>query len=274
MKENENSKKINKCIYCQAKDVELTDEHVMPFALGWDLVLEKAVCKVCQVITGKCEPEQLKRIWAEVRACIGIRSRRRKFATETFPLEVVLNDGTHTTLNLKSDEVLGMAQFLEYDLPASIKPDIRYTGGINIKSISNYNFGIKPETLAKKYHIKEIKQTTVYKGNLFAQMLAKIAYCFTIFTFGPDYLEECFVLPLILGQDENPGLYIGCDETGQFFPRIGKQKNGLHAIKLFVHEIEESPVTLIEVKIKFFASAVSETPEYIVIVGTRKKSQD
>ncbi|WP_417935712.1 HNH endonuclease [Frigidibacter mobilis] len=37
------------CIYCDATDVELTDEHVVPYALGANAqVLLKSCCKTCQ----------------------------------------------------------------------------------------------------------------------------------------------------------------------------------------------------------------------------------
>ena len=44
---------INQCIYCGIKDVELSDEHIVPFALNGNLVIPKSSCEKCQKIINK-----------------------------------------------------------------------------------------------------------------------------------------------------------------------------------------------------------------------------
>jgi len=45
------------CIYCGATGVRLTDEHVVPLALGGVHILEDASCDTCADITKKFEQD-------------------------------------------------------------------------------------------------------------------------------------------------------------------------------------------------------------------------
>lgn len=47
---------VGKCIYCAAPPpAVLTDEHIIPLALGGEHLLLKASCKPCEKITGRFE---------------------------------------------------------------------------------------------------------------------------------------------------------------------------------------------------------------------------
>lgn len=41
---------VGRCIYCGTKEGDLTDEHIVPFALGGNMILPKASCIPCQRI--------------------------------------------------------------------------------------------------------------------------------------------------------------------------------------------------------------------------------
>lgn len=43
------------CIYCRAKDVDLTDEHILPYFIGGTHIIKDASCKRCAKITSKFE---------------------------------------------------------------------------------------------------------------------------------------------------------------------------------------------------------------------------
>src|SRR4051794_1798688 len=100
---------IGRCIYCDTRSPPLTREHVVPYGLGGDsIILRKACCETCRVITSKCERNPIHNNWAEVRAALEFPSRKRELANESFSLHVELEDGSKTVLKLKGKETLGL----------------------------------------------------------------------------------------------------------------------------------------------------------------------
>lgn len=79
-----------KCIYCSATDVDLTDEHVIPYALAKNAaILEKSCCKVCQSIIQPYEQEVLKRQLCVFRAMVGAPTRSKKDRPQVIVLPIV-----------------------------------------------------------------------------------------------------------------------------------------------------------------------------------------
>src|SRR5262245_11922729 len=69
---------INYCIYCDVsgQDTSLTDEHVVPYALNGDIVLQSASCEACAKITSGIELFALRRMYHEVRIHLKTQTRR------------------------------------------------------------------------------------------------------------------------------------------------------------------------------------------------------
>src|SRR5712691_9770510 len=73
---------VGKCIYCGATSYSaddtrpLSDEHIIPYALGGDRVLPQASCKACATITGTTEQIALRGILRGPRREIGLKSRK------------------------------------------------------------------------------------------------------------------------------------------------------------------------------------------------------
>jgi hypothetical protein len=88
----QNYKSPETCIYCGRINVELTDEHIIPLALGGTLVLEKASCKECAKIASNVEQQCLRRMFAPLRSRAGFPSRRPKEQKRREPLFVVTLD--------------------------------------------------------------------------------------------------------------------------------------------------------------------------------------
>ena len=66
------------CIYCGARGVKLTDEHVIPLSLGGFHILEGASCKECADITTKFERDVAREMWGDARNSYNAPSRRKK----------------------------------------------------------------------------------------------------------------------------------------------------------------------------------------------------
>ncbi|MGE0742901.1 MAG: HNH endonuclease [Hyphomonadaceae bacterium] len=69
---------VDRCIYCLATDA-LTDEHIIPVSLGGLLILPKASCPRCQVVTTRFEQAVARHMYWPLRLRLGIEgSRKRK----------------------------------------------------------------------------------------------------------------------------------------------------------------------------------------------------
>ena len=79
---------VGRCIYCHAdnSECELTDEHVIPYALNGWLVLQKASCKRCASITGAIEQRCLRGMLLEARTHLKMKTRRPKQRPNKFPI--------------------------------------------------------------------------------------------------------------------------------------------------------------------------------------------
>jgi len=255
--------KINKCIYCGG--LGETDEHIIPFSLGGTDMLLKASCEKCRKKTEECESNTLKHHWSEVRALLKTPSRRGKLYKRSSSLDVILEDGTETTLSFKNSESLGLLPFLEFPLPAFFNPE-GYEKGSRIKGTRLLYANPDYKKILKEKGVKTIKPTIFFKGCDFEKMVIKIAYCYVIQRLGIDGMEECFVLPTINGERDDVGRWMGCDFEEKITPSIGKRKC-INAMKMDISE-----EGYIAVRIRFFAG-FNDVPEYIIIVGKIKGSE-
>jgi len=255
---------INKCIYCGGEGE--TDEHIIPFALGGTAKLFKASCEKCRNITSKYERNPLRNNWVEARAVLDYPSRKRDFGDEKFLLSVTFKNGEDGILELPKNKVLGLTPFLLYPLPAFFAPN-NYNHGILVTGQLVISFGMDIKALTREYGLSAIRHDVFYKCNDTEIMIIRIAYCALIALLGVNSLDQCFVLPTIMGEKDDAGFWFGCDPEGKITPLIGKQ-NSKNVIKLGVLQKPGDKNRYIVVRLKFFAS--SDAPEYIVIIGTLK----
>src|SRR5712671_1076196 len=66
------------CIYCGKTEMPLTDEHVVPFALGGQHILEDASCLACADVTKNFEQDVAREMWGGARTSYNAPSRRKK----------------------------------------------------------------------------------------------------------------------------------------------------------------------------------------------------
>ncbi len=68
-----------RCIYCgklPSADEPLTDEHIIPLALGWRWILPKASCRACQEQTSWVETHCIKGMFASAKGIYRIKGRK------------------------------------------------------------------------------------------------------------------------------------------------------------------------------------------------------
>lgn len=82
------------CIYCHARDCDLTDEHIVPYAFGGNLVLPKASCNTCQQQTKLFTERVARSIYHPIRIRMNVQSRTKpKNRPASFPVWVKTETG-------------------------------------------------------------------------------------------------------------------------------------------------------------------------------------
>jgi hypothetical protein len=243
---------IGKCIYCGTDQGKLTDEHVVPFALGGRFVLRKASCEACQKVTSRFEFDVLRGPLLTSRLTLGMPTRNKK----TRPTEIRypdLFDADGEKIDLTNDGTPRLFIALEFALPAffdkqPIDKGIRVTGYRTLQISGpkiNGLFGTG---------ISSIQFSESYPAVSYARLIAKIAHGFATAAFGLDNFEELYLPDAILGKTDEIGKWVGCLHP----PQMGKS-HGTYKVS-FAHN---GPFVCAIVKL--FASW--ETPEYLVVVG-------
>ena len=78
---------VGRCIYCGSA-AGLTEEHIVPYALGGRWVLPESSCKACSKITGKFEGQLCRTILGPLRMLFNMPTRRPKERPRHLPLKV------------------------------------------------------------------------------------------------------------------------------------------------------------------------------------------
>ncbi|MBI2748349.1 MAG: hypothetical protein HYX43_03130 [Burkholderiales bacterium] len=179
---------------------------------------------------------------------------------------MTLNNGTKKVISFKGDEIIGLAHFPLYPLPAILNPQSAYKSGVSMTGMDTIAVGGEEllKALGAKYGFTAVSWNHSYKGIHFETMVARIAYCAVIYLSGHDALKTTFVLPAILEQVDDVGRWFGCDDGNVVVPPIGIV-NSANAMNLHLVQSNEDGSYYLVVAIKFFAG--SPSPEYIVVVG-------
>jgi hypothetical protein len=69
---------LRRCMYCLATGVPLSEEHLIPRALGGRLTLRDAVCESCRVFTGRLEQATLEREFAVPKTLLALKRQRAR----------------------------------------------------------------------------------------------------------------------------------------------------------------------------------------------------
>jgi len=236
---------INKCIYCGSKILPLSNEHIIPYGLNGVHILKKASCENCANITSRIELSVLGVSFERQRILMGFRSRRKKPDNREFK---TLIDGKERVLSL--DNQVTSLHFPILELPAFLTGK-KYVEGVNVRGIAYIPLN-KPQLNSPDKVINTEEFT--YEGTYFERMLAKIGLGYSVAEFGLDKFEEIFVIPSILNQKDDVGMWVGTAED-----RIISNKKAVHEVEIVLKE------NVVTARIKLFAWFNS--PEYLVVVG-------
>lgn len=258
IRETTRSKPVGSCVYCGSTE-NLTDEHVVPFALGGNLILPKASCEACAKITSLFERRVTRGFMLPARTVAGLPTRRPKERPTSFGMEV----GAPDDLRQVEFSVAGFPAFLQ--LPHFAKPGFfsgpPYKTGVVIDGIDTIHFGKDPRELAGEMGITSMRQTATIAATDFARMIAKIAYCSAIVEYGPLPLDGCPVLPFILGSADDGNVWVG---SADFQTEL--ERRGAHVVLYTVPMRSDAnpKETILLSRVKLFANAGARGYEVIV----------
>lgn len=251
------SRDIGFCIYCDSTE-SLTNEHVVPKALGGDRTLLRASCDKCSKITSKLEGDALSisrngvpGILYTLRVMSGMPSRRG--STRNVRLrQSIRNTSTGEEIEemVDPDNYIHTLMLPIFPEPGCITGSPN-PGGLPLDEWMTY---VSNTNKAKKGFQYGCRFSS--RAGDFPRLLAKIAYCHVIFELGFESVKDSPVKEIILQNSPKQSTWIGCDQVRN---TIGLN-NGVWAIELGSYKGSRG------VKIKFLPEFPDQTPEYIVIV--------
>jgi len=265
---------FGQCIYCMEKfePDQLTDEHVVPFALNGTFLLSKAACKNCaQNFNQRFEQPALRGAFLVPRLLLDLKRRKKNVARQLpkVALGPRYDVRTATRSDLKTQlsarDYPPTTAFLMFRPPGKLV-------GIDRGSVFNESRvaiipGLKSPLYDHRRHITEDNQTgrvttyVQYDASSFLTTLAKIGYCFTIMERGINGFDGKEIRQLLNKERDDVFNFVGNDDDGDDLGgfRVAKPSSYIHQLSLEMHESKIVAV------VQLFASF--GTPSYQVVVG-------
>lgn len=245
---------LGRCIYCGSKE-NLEREHIIPYALGSDVILPKSTCRNCAEITGHFEQVVLRGPMWPVRKLLQLKSRSKHADAPKTKQILIFKNGEKRQIELPLEECPVILYFQIFAQPGY--KNKHYKNGIICIGVDPICFGPKPEEIVKKYGAdKLIIEDRPYYPIEFAQTIAKIGYSYAVAT---DQIKKINGQPLLLsallGKSNDIGKWVGTSQKHEVYPKLRH--------RLAIIEDKERGLLIIEVQL--FAN--SYTPIYEVILG-------
>jgi hypothetical protein len=198
-------RKVGRCIYCGATGVSLSREHVIPYGLKTDWLLLEASCLCCSRVTAQFEGEVLRGMFGPFRTAKNFPTRRKAERPKALPVTVA-KGGQEFKVELPPIEV-AVFQRLHFPPPGFVEG--RSGEGIGLVGVDFLFYGKRLDEIASELGADSLSVSVATWAPSFARLLAKVAYGTVVLRFGPDYLDDVFVLPAILGKSNDVGHWVG-----------------------------------------------------------------
>lgn len=202
---------VGRCIYCgsDSDKAGLSDEHIVPYALGGNLILPKSTCKQCAAITAEFEQIVTRGMYGVLRIRLNFPTRRPKERPTHLPTWIT-EGGVQRLVSLPVGAGIVTVPFAVFKAPGYLRnPPVQDTSNEKF-NLSLRAFGRDP-VYANPVYNKVGSPTVRISAKSLARMLAKIAHSFCVALYGIDSFEH-WLAPIILGHDrhdENFGYLVG-----------------------------------------------------------------
>lgn len=267
---------FGECIYCGAlaTEVELTDEHIIPYSLGGDAVILRGSCKTCAAETARIENELGRKVYWDLRTHAKIRTRRPKERPTELPFTVSIAGSERLTKTVPIEDhpyftpipVWGLPGLLTGALPTTefqhYKAHVFYWLPEHIREVLGLQSGESAEIPFPEFRINHHR---------FARAIAKIAYCQTVAQEGLHSFRRLVMPELILGRYSCVPHFVGCEIDDPPPPSETKTRHTIQTNKY----VYRGDLCLIVARVRLFANSGVEEhgpPIYEVVVGARALS--
>ncbi len=246
----------NQCIYCGKSDIELTDEHLVPYFISGNLghVLLEASCKECAKITSRFEMDVARGLWGDSRNAYNFPSRKKKKRKKYIYLNNKYNP--NEKLKIPYDEY--PAPMLFYKMHTA-----GFLMGYNkiLDTSSRWTFiSITDDKKLKEFERKYPGQLSAklrFNHDSYARLIIKIGYCQILTSLDPsDFRAIC--LPHILGEESNHSFILGSKQKID-----DPEKEMGYNLKSISFGNDDYLLIIAEVRIV----SNNHTPTYHVVVG-------
>ena len=138
------SEPYGKCVYCGVIGMPLTDEHIVPQALGERYFIPNACCDTCQKIIHAFETNSLNSIiLMPLKKMLGLRSKRRKSnPNQTFRLYCRNDNDSQTAIDIPLADLMLSALVPEFPLPGMLQKTARISSYVH-ETVTIHVFGEK-----------------------------------------------------------------------------------------------------------------------------------
>jgi len=251
---------VGRCIYCFATDCDLGDEHIIPQALGGNMILPQSCCRKCECIIGaKLEGSLMNKrtgMFAALRLRSGFKSKRPKERPASLPFTITGRDGAQREIEIPAKDVPRNWTTFITELPPGVLVGRSRHEAINATILSQFDQNDVHGVIAPGESIALKGSAT---SSQIERFLAKIAHGMAVAHYGfesfepwlPDFIlgkEDCALGYFVAGwPNDKP------DEVGDHKITVGSWNDG----------------TLVGAGIRLFC--LHGTPEYDIVVGKFKE---
>ena len=256
---------VNECIYCGATE-NLSDEHVIPFALSGRIILPAASCPECAAMTSRIERKVLRGITHPARLVGAYPSRSKKQQPKRVTERLIDQNGDAYEIEVDREDGLGLLVLPTLELPAFLRGGPNQPTSMTMNGYQVIYFGKdSPEEFAKRHGAKGVQNQQVTFGVEVMQFLAKIAYGFAVGSSG-EIRREASPIPELRRSGIGQGNWVG-SET---FELKHEKEGATHAMAHY-SEVNTvmGPASASLVQLKLFAASGAPAG-YTVVTHARE----
>jgi hypothetical protein len=197
---------VGRCIYCGKTDPaparRFTDEHVVPYAFGGNLVLPEASCLKCQhIINKEIETPVLSGDWGNLREKYRMPTRGRSGRTH-----VASSDHSGRRMMIPIDDYPAIVPFWSFGTARLIN------GSQNLQrrqiSLLGDSDGVEDRACKTKHPTWNGTYSIRVRFDAYARLLAKVAYSWVVATSGTGWFRES-ITPIIRGIEKDFTTHVG-----------------------------------------------------------------
>jgi hypothetical protein len=251
---------LKKCIYCGTTTPppgthRFGDEHVIPLALGGNLIIKEASCRNCEkIINEEIESPVLPKEWIYLRIKNNFPTRKK---SKNRPTHVTLQCHDGSSIQIPISDYSAPVPLYKFTEPriltraSRINDNMHWT--MSILSSHEAKTGMR-----QKYPLWNGIHSIIPQPFKFARLIAKIAYCRAVSEYGLEGFTP-LVLPIILGHSDDYFYTVG--GSLEISPAI---PGGDHVLNLAIL-FRPQTIAILIIEVRLFSQI--DTPTYKVVVG-------